>query len=243
MESTQVISKNQIKLIKSLALKKYRVKHNLFVVEGRKLIEELLASELTIETLFTTSPDFTPQGVKVQHIDDKSLAQVSLLSQPHFGLALVKIPTPKARQESGSIHLVLDGISDPGNLGTIIRVADWYGLSQITCINNCVDPFNPKVVQASMGSLFRMHLLHQNIGEEKFHSPVYGAFLNANDLGTLPLTLGGTLVIGNESEGISEEMEALCDHKISIPRYGKAESLNAAMATGIILDRFSQIKE
>lgn len=241
MESTQVLSKNQVKLIKSLALKKYRIKHNLFVVEGKKLVEELLESQFEVEALFVTDPNFSHSEHVAQYISEKSLAQVSQLTRAHFGLAVVKMPEYDQFSNTQKTQLVLDGIADPGNMGTIIRLADWYGLANITCVHHCVDAYNPKVVQASMGSVFRIKVQHKEVDELVANGPVYGAFLNAQDIGNCDLIQPCTLIIGNESEGISPELEQLCNQKISIPRYGRAESLNAAIATGIILDRFSQI--
>lgn len=240
-EASQGVSKNQVKLIKSLAIKKYRYKQNLFIVEGKKLIQELFKSTFKIRNCWIVKNEASVElPSMVEFIDEEALKQISQLQSPHFGLALVEIPETK-KVQAQKLQLVLDGIGDPGNMGTIIRLADWYGIAQITCINNCVDPYNYKTVQASMGSIFRVDVIEQNLDQLELQPPVYGAFLNANNLHTTTLTSPCSLVIGSESLGISPEMTEHCDHRISIPRFGSAESLNAAIATGIILDHFSQL--
>ncbi|MGB0431429.1 MAG: RNA methyltransferase [Bacteroidia bacterium] len=239
MNSVQELSKNQVKLIKSLGIKKYRYKHNLFVVEGKKLLAELTKSSFTIKQSFVTEIDTNINLPHCSLISNHSLRSVSQLTNPHFGLALVQIP--KAQEFINEpINLVLDGIQDPGNLGTIIRLADWYGLNQITCTNNCVDAFSPKVVQASMGGIFRINLLETSVNKIKWLPNVYGAFMSGTDQNKVKHEFPCQIVIGNEGNGISESIENQCTQKITIKNYGNAESLNAAMATGIILDRFRE---
>lgn len=239
MNSVQELSKNQVKLIKSLGIKKYRNKNNLFIAEGRKVIEELVKSGFEIEQCFVNEPEAAYHIQNANLITTNDLKRISQLSTPHFGLALVKIPNEKAHIEE-EINLVLDGISDPGNLGTIIRLADWYGLRQITCINNCVDPFSPKVVQASMGSIFRVQVFETSFEEMKWTSTVFGTFMKGENAAELEPVFPCNLIIGNEANGISNEVKEKCTKKISINRYGHAESLNAGIATGILLDRFRQ---
>ncbi|MBI1183465.1 RNA methyltransferase [bacterium] len=242
MEYSQVISKNQVKLIKSLAIKKYRLKNKLFIAEGRKVLSELFKSDYQVEKCWITDTENKDQLPDyVEFTPQKMLNEISQLKQPHFGLALVKIPEEKTEVEA-PVSLVLDGIADPGNLGTIIRLADWYGLSQLFCINHCVDPFSPKVVQATMGSIFRVHIFERQTEQIKWKNKVYGAMLNGTNLHHInTLNTPCHLVIGSEADGISEEVKACCTESITIPRFGAAESLNAAVATGIILDRFAQL--
>jgi TrmH family RNA methyltransferase len=239
MNSVQELSKNQVKLIKSLGIKKYRNKNNLFIAEGRKVIEELANSQFEIEQCFVIEPDALESTPNSKLISATDLKRISQLSTPHFGLALVKIPAV-AKPINEDINLVLDGIADPGNLGTIIRLADWYGLKQISCINNCVDPFSPKVVQASMGSVFRVSVFESTINELNWQPTVYGTFMSGENAAEIRVDFPCNLVIGNEANGISNEVEALCNKKINIKKYGQAESLNAGIATGILLDRFRQ---
>ncbi|MFY0672753.1 MAG: RNA methyltransferase [Bacteroidia bacterium] len=239
MKTVQELSKNQIKLIKSLGIKKYRNKNNLFIAEGRKVIEELIDSDFEIERCFVVEQEMANQIDQAQLISTSDLKRISQLSTPHFGLAIVKIPLPNG-PITEDLNLVLDGIADPGNLGTIIRLADWYGLKQISCINNCVDPFSPKVVQASMGSIFRIRLVETNAETLKWNSHVYGTFMSGKNASTHVPKFPCNLVIGNEANGISKEVETICSEKLTIKKYGQAESLNAGIATGILLDRFKQ---
>ena len=240
-EASQGVSKNQVKLIKSLAIKKYRYKQNLFIVEGKKLIQELFKSSFRIRNCWILNEDASPELPSfVEYIDSETLKRLSQLQSPHYGLAIVEIPE-KTEIRSQKVQLVLDGIGDPGNMGTIIRLADWYGIEQIVCVNNCVDPYNYKTVQASMGSIFRVEVNKQDISQLHLQSPVYGAFLDGDNIHKSMLKSPCSLVIGSESLGISEEIARRCEEKISIPRFGAAESLNAAIATGIILDHFAQL--
>ncbi len=239
MNPVQELSKNQVKLIKSLGIKKYRYKHGLFVAEGKKLIGELAKSNFSIMQLFLTEADALNEFKNAILISERELNSISQLTNPHFGLALVHIPNSKPIITE-PINLILDGIADPGNLGTIIRLADWYGLKQITCTNNCVDVYSPKVVQATMGSLFRINIIEKNIDEINWQKSVYGAFMKGQNQNKIQHNFPCSIVIGNEGNGISEAVEKKCTEKISIKNYGNAESLNAAMATGIILDRFCE---
>ncbi|MBI3142231.1 MAG: RNA methyltransferase [Bacteroidetes bacterium] len=243
LEPLQGLSKNQIKHIKSLGLKKFRDSHKLFIAEGRKVLAELFASDFKIAQCYLLSlVDNAPMQAVL--VDQKALERISLLRQPHYGLAVVHMPQ-EPPPLPGPMHLVLDGISDPGNLGSIIRLADWYGLNRIDCINNCVDTYNPKVVQASMGSVFRVAVVHHAQAHTVPWNPlVVGAFLNGTSIyEPLPMAQGYSLVIGGEHNGIGTEVAAHCHHKITIPRRGSAESLNAAVATGIILDRLVPLHE
>ncbi len=228
------ITKNQIKVIRSLQQKKYRKEKNLFVVEGIKNVDELITSNFEIENVFCLQgfSDKYNNGIVVS---EKELKQMSFLKTPDNVLAVVKIPNYTAWDEKGII-LALDTINDPGNLGTIIRVADWYGVNTIICSEDTVDCFNNKVVQAAKGSIFRVKVLYKNLVPIFTNTklPIYGATLKGKNINSIDIK-EGYIVMGNESNGISNEIEKLLTDQVSIQKYGKAESLNVAMATGIVL--------
>jgi RNA methyltransferase, TrmH family len=231
------LSKNKIKLIRSLRLKKNRDAERLFIVEGEKIIDELIATlPEAIEFICTTKPTFSFDHCF--HIDARGMKEISQLTTPGEVLAVVRFVTPSDLQND--LILVLDGIQDPGNLGTIIRTADWFGVSKIVCSNDTVDCYNPKVVQATMGSLFRMSIEYTDLSAylSKTDLPIYGALLDGVDMYAAPLEKKAVLVIGNEGKGISDEVKPWVTMPIFIPKYGQAESLNAAMATGIILAEY-----
>ncbi|SKB73748.1 RNA methyltransferase, TrmH family [Salegentibacter holothuriorum] len=239
-----MVSKSQIKLITSLAQKKYRYKHGLFVAEGFKTINELINSKFSLNRLFTISADFGVDSSKVQKLDEKELKKISFLKTPQTALALFEIPEEEIVQEE-SLILALDGIRDPGNLGTIIRLCDWFGIKNLVCSNDSVDCFNPKVVQATMGSLARVNISYCELKMylEKSDLPVYGAFMEGENIYKAEVFKNGILVMGNEANGISAEIEALINEKISIPRFGElneTESLNVATATAILLSEFKR---
>jgi TrmH family RNA methyltransferase len=231
------ITKNQLKLIRSLQQKKYRKENNLFIVEGVKNIEELLKSNATINSIYATS-DWKGFYEHKTNITNKELSQMSTLSTPDKVLALVQFPDQNLKTTS-SLILVLDNINDPGNLGTIIRAADWFGVYQIICSENSVDCFNPKVVQATKGSIFRTNVIYTNL-VDFFTSnklPVYGATLKGTNLRESKLQ-DGVVLMGSESHGISDELMQFVTHEVSISKFGEAESLNVAIATSIILNEF-----
>ena len=169
------------------------------------------------------------------------MKQISALKTPGKLLAVVRIPVPKA--SNSDLIIALDGIQDPGNLGTIIRTADWFGISSIVCSKDTVDCFNQKVVQATMGSLFRMSIQYVDLDSYLAETsiPIYGALLDGKDMYSSPMEKQGILLIGNEGKGISNVIKAHVTHPILIPKYGEAESLNAAMATGIILAEYKRM--
>lgn len=235
------------KLLKSLRLKKVRAQSGLFLVEGEKAILELCASEYRIQALYLTKEfqimhrKAVPKDVLVVTVDAAEISALGTLEVNTAGLAVVyqqiqvnKIPP------TNKMVLILDNIRDPGNLGTIIRIADWYGVSDIVCSPTCVDWYNPKVIMATMGSFARVkgYSLEPVQFLKGYSGPVYGAFLEGESTHTVRFPKIGALVIGNESHGISKEVAKLITHKITIPRFGKAESLNAAIATAVILDRW-----
>jgi TrmH family RNA methyltransferase len=238
-----MLIKSQVKYIQSLSHKKLRDSEGVFVAEGPKLINELLSARLPLLQLYAVKEWIEAQGrlltVPVTEISAAELERISLLQTPNLVLGIFKKPVFVAnRPERNTLSLMLDTIQDPGNLGTIIRCADWFGISRIFCSTDCADAYNPKVVQATMGSIARVQVAYGSLTERlKLEPglPTYAAVLNGTDVRRLPPIKEGIIIIGNESKGISEEVLALCRNRITIPRHGQAESLNAAVATGIIL--------
>jgi TrmH family RNA methyltransferase len=236
-----MLSHNQIKLIRSLKQKKWRQSHRLFVVEGLKGLVEFKNSNYVIKEIYTVDAKIAEQFNAIL-ISEKQLAQISFLKTPNTVLALVEIPIDIAIDEQGLI-LALDHISDPGNLGTIIRLCDWFGVSHLICSENTVDCYNEKVVQASMGSLSRVQVHYLNLAEfiKQYEGQVFGTFMSGEVIYKQSLPENGLIVMGNEGQGISEEIELLTHAKVSIPQFGSGkpvESLNVATATAIILSEF-----
>jgi TrmH family RNA methyltransferase len=233
-----MITKNQIKLIKSLTSKKNRVKHQLFVVEGEKNIAELLSSNYEIVSLFANI-DWINKNLNeiVIKVTNAELERISNLNNPNNVLALVKIKNHIVRSSDGCI-LVLDNINDPGNLGTIIRMCDWFGIKTIVCSINTVDSYNPKVVQSAMGSVFRVDIVYADLSEylEGIQTPIFGSFLNGDNVKEIAFPDDIHLVMGNESNGISKDLSKFITNKVKINNIGKTtESLNVAMAASILL--------
>ncbi|MBB1342887.1 RNA methyltransferase [Pseudoalteromonas sp. SR44-5] len=241
-----MISKNQLKLIRALGQKKYRKQHNQYLVQGEKNVLELLASGLTIIDIFATAAfiaQFQQQFTHVNMIeaDEDVLTKASTLVSNNAAIAIVDMPTASAPQASGLI-LALDGVSDPGNLGTIIRVADWYGIKHIVTSTDSADAYNPKTISATMGSFVRVSVSQVELPAylSGLNLPIYGAFLDGKSVHKTQFTGQGVLLMGSESHGIRQACAALVTDKITIPAFGGAESLNVAMATGIILDNFKR---
>jgi len=238
-----MLSKNQSKLITSLQQKKYRMQYQLFVAEGIKVVNELLSSNYELHELFCTEDCFVSfKNSDPQIISEKELSKISNLSSPNKVLGLFKIPTTYKIKEEGLI-LALDDINDPGNLGTIIRLSDWFGVSHIVCSKNTVDCYNQKVVQATMGSLARISISYIDLVAflKEIELPIYGAVMDGANVYTSNLQENAVLVMGNESNGVSKTIESLINSKITIPRYSKTtvtESLNVATATAILLNEF-----
>jgi len=233
------ITKNQIKLIKSLRQKKYRNKEQLFIVEGVKGIHEFLDSQFELHQLFSTEAIFDAEPVRISNSD---LQKISTLTSPNTALAVFKIPKQNAADHKGLI-VALDDVRDPGNLGTIIRLCDWFGIEQVICSLGTVDCYNPKVVQATMGSLTRVQVTYTDLEAYLKLSPleVFGTFMDGDSIYSEPLPNQGIIVMGNEANGISNAIKALVHKKIAIPRFGKlqaTESLNVASATAIVLSAF-----
>ena len=238
-----MLSKNQIKLITSLQQKKQRFAHQLFFAEGIKGIQELLASNFELVHLYTTQNDFDEvSNDKKVLLDEQELKKITALATPNTCLAVFKIPNEKKIIESGLI-LALDSIRDPGNLGTILRLCDWFGIGQLICSKETVDIYNPKVVQATMGSIARVNVNYIDL--ETFISqtqlPVFGTFMDGTNIYKTDLPHEGIIIMGNEANGISPEIEKLIKNRLTIPRFGtlqKTESLNVATATAVILSEF-----
>jgi TrmH family RNA methyltransferase len=240
-----MLSKNQIKLITSLQQKKYRKQEQLFFAEGVKVVQELLQSNFELQDLFTTKQDFiSVSKTKVHAISDAELKKISALATPNSCLAVFKIPKAKEMKESGLI-LALDDVRDPGNLGTIIRLCDWFGIETLFCSDETVDIYNPKVVQATMGSISRVNVVYGDLENflVKTKLTVFGTFMDGKNIYQESLPKEGIIVMGNEANGISEAVEKLVTDRIAIPRFGDlqiTESLNVATATAIILSEFKR---
>lgn len=234
-----MISNRQAKLITSLKQKKYRNQLGLFVAEGPKVISELIDEGLELYWWFSTE-----ESGEENHflIDESDLKKISFLKTPNTSLAVFKIPEVSSLPDTGLI-VVLDSLRDPGNLGTIIRLCDWFGVEHLVCSPDTVDAYNPKVVQASMGSLARVKIHYHSLPSflKVTNLPVFGGFMDGNDVYKERLPKDAILVVGNEANGISPEIEAFVSSALTIPRFGrlqKTESLNVATATAILLNEF-----
>lgn len=237
-----MLSKNQIKLIKQLNQKKYRKKYRLFFAEGIKTVKELLASDFRVKALYTTGDFLFTDEEKTQLISERELKKISSLKTPQLVLGVFHIPEV-ALNKSAEMSLVLDGIRDPGNLGTIIRLCDWFGIKQLVCSQDTVDCYNPKTIQATMGSLTRVNIIYTDLITylEENRQPVFGTFMDGEIIYDQHLPKNSVIVMGNEANGISPEIEQLISYKVTIPQFGKkslTESLNVATATGIVLNEF-----
>ena len=233
-----MITKNQIKLIKSLRLKKNRVKHKLFVVEGNKNVAELLDSNYKVHDLFATI-DWIAENPKrsALKVNSSELARISNQKNPNQVLALVETKDHVTPNDNGII-LVLDNVKDPGNMGTIIRMCDWFGVESIVCSVHTAECYNPKVVQSSMGSIFRVNIIYTQLLDylKCVKSPIYCACIDGKDVKQISFPRNLHLVMGNEANGIRKEIIQLTADKVKIENIrGKAESLNVAMAASILL--------
>ena len=238
------LSKNQLKLITSLQQKKYRTINNLFIAEGTKVVNEFLNADFELEQLFCVDASGYENIEKVVQISEVELKKISTLKTPNNVLALFKIPLTKSFKKAGLI-LVLDEINDPGNLGTIIRLCDWFGVDQLICSTNTVDCYNTKVVQASMGSLGRVSIIYTDLAEYLQNTvlPKYATLMDGENVYKSVLPKNAILVMGNEANGISSSILKLLTKSVSIPRFGKlqqTESLNVAAATAILLSEFKR---
>ena len=238
-----MVSKNQIKLITSLQQKKYRATHGLFIAEGFKVIQELLHSNFELHHLFQTEAlfDAVPNELK-SLISPIELAKISALATANNCLAIFKIPSVNPIIEHGLI-VVLDDIRDPGNLGTILRMCDWFGVDQLVCSKETVDLYNPKVVQATMGSISRVKVRYVDLAQwlTQAKLPIYGAVMTGKNIYKEKFPKDAIIVLGNEANGISQAIEVVIKNRITIPRFGKlqqTESLNVATAAAIVLSEF-----
>jgi len=253
------LTKNQAKLIKSLHDKKRRNELRLFLVEGEKNIAELLNSDFNIDYILCTAEFFDKNRnlIKNKNIDydvveQSKIEKVGTLESNNSALAIVKQEeNNKLEVDKNEIVIALDEIKDPGNLGTIIRVADWYGIKKIIASENSVDFYNPKVISATKGSFMRVIVSYANLAESlpKIGLPIFGAFMSGDNVHSFSFPKSGILLMGNESNGISKELEKIMTKKITIPSFGgvypndkvgRAESLNVAIATAIILDNWKR---
>ena len=238
-----MISKAQISFIKSLQHKKIRKENGLFIVEGLKSISEFVRSDYIVDTIFYTENaipklDNLSQNIKLIEISSSDLSKISALSSPQQLLALVKIPAFSVlttKMLKGSFTIALDGVQAPGNLGTIIRTIDWFGMKYLICSEDTVDVYNPKVVQATMGSLARIRVVYTDL--EGFLSdsqvPIFGAMLEGKSIYNTDFSDEGIVVLGNEGNGIRPEILNKIQYPVTIPRFGTAESLNVGITASI----------
>jgi len=240
-----MLSKSRITLITSLKQKKFRLQHQLFVVEGIKTINEFLNSSYVLEHLYAINKNKDVSDEFQTVVSDAELKKISFLKKTNSALAIFKMQSVNKIDESKLI-VGLDNVRDPGNLGTIIRLCDWFGITDLICNLETVDCYNPKVVQATMGSLTRVNVTYVNL--EKYllenNTPVFGTFMEGENIyASAVISASGIVILGNEANGISEQIEKLVTQKITIPKFGeiqKTESLNVAMATSIILSEFKR---
>lgn len=240
-----MLSKAQIKYIQSLQRKKYRQKSGQFIAEGDKIVPELLTGGMMVREVYATAAwierhDALLKGdVPFIEVDEQLLKQLSALSTPNQALALVDIPYAAPLTLKGNVSLALETIQDPGNMGTLIRIADWFGIKQLICTRDCVDVYNPKTIQSTMGSIARVNIVEADLIPLLQQGGVasYAATLHGTDITQYSKLAEGIILIGNESKGLSDEVIGASTHKITIPRLGGAESLNAGIAAGIICGR------
>ena len=252
-----MLTQNRIKFIKSLHQKKFREEHNRFIAEGHKLASELLDSRFRVECVCATAEWIEAnalllraQTAEVIPVKPGEMERITALSGPSPVLVVVQVPVEEAVGDTGSrgLNLALDDIRDPGNMGTILRIADWFGITQVLCSPACVDLYNPKVVQATMGSIARVKTVRGELGLQlksftNASVPVFGAFLEGEDLYSTELSADGVIVIGSESHGVSPGLQPFISRKIFIPSFSpdnanRAESLNASVATAILCAEF-----
>ena len=234
-----MVSDKQIKIIKSLKLKKNRIKHNLFVAEGDKTILELILADFKINSLYSVNTNIEGVENSVVQLSKSELNKMSNLSNPKNSLGVFEIPKSK-KIDYNKLIIGLDNISDPGNLGTIIRLCDWFGVEDLICSLETVDCYNPKVVQASMGSISRVNITYLDLQKtiEKNSFKTYGTYMQGDSLYDIDEIQQGLILFGNEANGINPNLSKFIDKRLSIPRFGKlkkTESLNVANALSIVL--------
>ncbi|WP_175633936.1 TrmH family RNA methyltransferase [Pedobacter ghigonis] len=247
-----MLSKSQISFIKSLHQKKYRKEHGLFIVEGIKSIQEFFRSSYHIHTIFYNSEQYNllpklPANINLFEVNNAELDKISTLQTPQGFLALVHIPKNKTLNSNDlkkQFTLVLDGVQDPGNMGTIIRTADWFGFNNIICSKDCVEVFNPKTVQATMGSLARVNIYEEDLPALLANNtlPIFGALLDGESIYHTQWGNEGLIVLGNEGKGISAEVIQKISKPVTIPRVGEAESLNVAVSAAIFCAELVRVR-
>ncbi|KRT14703.1 RNA methyltransferase [Pedobacter ginsenosidimutans] len=247
-----MLSKSQISFIKSLHQKKYRKEHGLFIVEGIKSIKEFFQSSYQIHTIFYNSEQYNllpklPANINLFEVKNAELDKISTLQTPQGFLALIHIPKNRELALTAlknQFTLVLDGVQDPGNMGTIIRTADWFGFKNIICSADCVEVFNPKTVQATMGSLARVNIYEADLPAllEKNTIPVFGALLDGESIYKTQWGAEGLVILGNEGKGISAEVIKKINKPVTIPRIGEAESLNVAVSAAIFCAELVRVR-
>ena len=246
-----MLSKNQLKYIQSLHQKKFRQQHGAFLVEGAKSVQEVLQSDFQTELVVATEAFYKEnvrlterQRTAVEIASVADLERAGTLESNNAALAVVRTKENRPLLATpGEIALILDDIRDPGNLGTILRIADWYGIRKILCSETTADVYNPKVISASKGSFTRVSWWYGDIGQvlSQSRGNVYGAFLDGDDVHTLAFSKSGYLVMGNESNGIRPDVAQYITQRVTIPRYGDAESLNVGIATAVLLDNIRRV--
>jgi RNA methyltransferase, TrmH family len=251
-----MIGKKKLKLIKSLAQKKYRLQQQSFLAEGDKIVPEVLKSDFLVKELFAT-PQFLREhknsiekAARITETGSEEIKKASLLQQPQNCIAICELPRqPELPQNLEGLCIFLDGIQDPGNLGTIIRTCDWFGVDYLFCAPDTADVYNPKVIQATMGSFTRVKTIYTSLNAliplaETTPMSVYGTFLEGQNIYTAHLPENALVILGNEGSGIRPEVTEYVTNKLNIPAFGKkkvkAESLNVAVTTGIICSEFAR---
>ncbi len=245
-----MFSKNKAKFVKSLQIKKFRIEYQQFLIEGSKSILELINSDYVIQDLMVTDRFYREHSVlldslpfKAEIISEKELSGISSFTTNNSGIAVAAMKENRAlKAEANEYALLLEDIKDPGNLGTILRIADWYGITKVICSETTADVYNPKVISSSMGSFTRTKTYYCDLTDflSTTKSPVYAADLEGKDVHGFAFAAGGYLLMGNESEGLSDSVTKYITEKIHIPRYGLAESLNVAIATAVICDNIKR---
>ncbi|WP_421942830.1 TrmH family RNA methyltransferase [Pedobacter sp.] len=247
-----MLSKSQISFIKSLHQKKYRKENGLFLVEGIKSIKEFIQSNYKIETIFYNTEQYhllpkLPANINLFEVNNAELSKISTLQTPQGFLAVVHTPETASvnlKTLKNQFTIVLDGVQDPGNMGTIIRTADWFGFKNIICSEDCVEAYNPKTVQATMGSLARVNIYYENLISVLGNTdiPIFGALLDGNSIYKVNWGTEGLIILGNEGNGITPEVIEKINKPVTIPRIGGAESLNVAVSAAIFCAEIVRVR-
>lgn len=239
-----MVTKSELKYIQSLSDKKVRLETGCFIAEGVKMVGEMIAAGYPLKAVYALDSWESPDtSLEVTRIEAFELEKMSMLQTPNQVLAVAMMPHKKeVLNLEGPLTIVLDGIQDPGNMGTIIRTADWFGITQIVASEDTVDVYNPKVIGATMGSFMRVSVTYKNLAEwiPTVKLPVYGALLEGENVFTIKTPQKGLLVIGSEGKGIRENILEFITHPVTIPKIGDAESLNAGIAAGIIVAQLTR---